>query len=374
MVFRNEQGFSLVSVMISAGLLGMIAMGTMRLMKTQSRSAKTTEAKFETSQIVNDIRLVLGEKDSCRATFGIISGNPNTGIYDPNDTPAGSIFEIIQVVKTPSGDEERIRFVADPNPETAPQVGSTGVKLLGISLDSSNHGNIDPDSTGSTDLVVELYRGSDVYGAQRVSKRIKLNVLTSDDADGFMIDCSTAGVNSTQNISKHTCESLGGTYVDPSSEPNRVGGADCRDLSINGDTQFNGNVTIEGTSEFAMVSDKTLKTNIQPLQIPLRDLRRLRPVSYDWKSNGKNDIGFIAQNVQEVYPELVSAASNGKLAVRYPLLTAINLAGLQELDRENSRLRRNVEDLVRENTEIKQELFEIKEILCEMRPEIQGCY
>ena len=55
-------------------------------------------------------------------------------------------------------------------------------------------------------------------------------------------------------------------------------------------------------------SDSRLKDNITDLQYGLNEILKLRPVSYNWKNDNINQgkqFGFIAQEVQEVMPELV---------------------------------------------------------------------
>ncbi len=40
---------------------------------------------------------------------------------------------------------------------------------------------------------------------------------------------------------------------------------------------------------------------------------QLQPVEFDWKSNKKHDIGFVADSVKEVYPNLVSTNAQGEV-------------------------------------------------------------
>jgi hypothetical protein len=54
-------------------------------------------------------------------------------------------------------------------------------------------------------------------------------------------------------------------------------------------------------------SDMCLKENILEINNILEKALQLRPVSFKWKSNGINDIGFIAQDVEEIFPNLVSS-------------------------------------------------------------------
>ena len=47
------------------------------------------------------------------------------------------------------------------------------------------------------------------------------------------------------------------------------------------------------------------KDNIADLDINTENIYDLRPVSFDWKSNGKSDFGYIAEEVHDILPELV---------------------------------------------------------------------
>lgn len=53
-------------------------------------------------------------------------------------------------------------------------------------------------------------------------------------------------------------------------------------------------------------SDVRLKENIVPLDVGLKEVMKLRPVEFDWKKTGKHSFGFIAQELQQHLPKLVS--------------------------------------------------------------------
>lgn len=56
-------------------------------------------------------------------------------------------------------------------------------------------------------------------------------------------------------------------------------------------------------------SDRTLKKNVTPLTGVLNKVLSLRPVTWNWKtdkSNASLEYGFIAQEVEEILPQLVS--------------------------------------------------------------------
>ena len=75
-----------------------------------------------------------------------------------------------------------------------------------------------------------------------------------------------------------------------------------------------GQISAVSTSITA-ISDARLKTNIQPIKYGLDTITALKPVMYDFIENdlvqGQPDnLGFIAQDVKEVVPELVSEGQN----------------------------------------------------------------
>ena len=77
--------------------------------------------------------------------------------------------------------------------------------------------------------------------------------------------------------------------------------------------------------EITAYSDRRLKTDIQALN----DRGLLNPVTYI--KDGKRQIGFIAQEVQEAYAELITEDVNGYLSLNYQQLTAVLSAQINDL-------------------------------------------
>lgn len=77
-------------------------------------------------------------------------------------------------------------------------------------------------------------------------------------------------------------------------------------------------LTVNGT--FDNRSDEKAKQNIQDVpQDQIQNIDKLRPVNFEWKNNPKGGInsGFIAQDVEKVYPHLVSTDPNGHKNLNY---------------------------------------------------------
>ena len=85
-------------------------------------------------------------------------------------------------------------------------------------------------------------------------------------------------------------------------------------------------------------SDKRLKTDIRPIENALERVDKLKGVYYHWKDDKKEkqEIGVIAQDVQQQFPELVNTDKNGILSVDYIKLTAILIECVKDLKQQIS--------------------------------------
>jgi hypothetical protein len=94
-------------------------------------------------------------------------------------------------------------------------------------------------------------------------------------------------------------------------------------------------------------SDKRLKENIKPIKSALDKVSKLQGVTFDWKKSDsilkiKKDIGFIAQDVQKVVPELVRENENGMLSMRHQGIAPILLEAIKELKAEIDELKKQI--------------------------------
>lgn len=62
---------------------------------------------------------------------------------------------------------------------------------------------------------------------------------------------------------------------------------------------------ITAFSTFAFSSDSNLKYDISTINNSLENIEKLRPVSFNWKKNNEYEIGFIANEVEEIFPGLI---------------------------------------------------------------------
>ena len=104
-------------------------------------------------------------------------------------------------------------------------------------------------------------------------------------------------------------------------------------------------------------SDIRLKENIIPLENNLEKVLQLKPSSFRWKiQDRENDIGLIAQDVEKVIPELVKEKSSiGKTkelldgdkhkTVDYSKLTTLLIGAVQEQQKQIDELKKKLEEL-----------------------------
>jgi trimeric autotransporter adhesin len=130
----------------------------------------------------------------------------------------------------------------------------------------------------------------------------------------------------------------GGLHSDTTDNPGTGGTLRMR-LSNTGQLQ-----TTTGT--ISTLSDARLKDHIQDYTHALDQINALRPVRYHYRDAGTAafqaegmHLGFVAQEVQHVFPQWVSAGDDGNLMLSMRGFEAVAVRALQELDAENTELR-----------------------------------
>ena len=111
-------------------------------------------------------------------------------------------------------------------------------------------------------------------------------------------------------------------------------------------------------------SDARLKTEVRSIEKPLDMIDALDGVSYRWKRKDELDgdgtqdttpqrncdtkrhVGFLAQGVQKVLPEVVSEDENGYLSINYGNVVALLVEGIKELRKENRVMKEQIAQLI----------------------------
>ena len=174
---------------------------------------------------------------------------------------------------------------------------------------------------------IKLGTGDDleIYHSSNGNNYIKadsgeLTIYTASDADLYI---------KTNNENAIKCDSNGAVelYYDNSKKLETVTGG----VSVTGDMTASGNVTA--------YSDAKLKTEIHTINDALGIVGKLRGVNYKWLRNGQSDIGVIAQEVEEVIPEVVKETEDGTKTVDYSRIVSVLINAVNELKAEVDELK-----------------------------------
>ncbi len=110
-------------------------------------------------------------------------------------------------------------------------------------------------------------------------------------------------------------------------------------LSLIGD----GNATLAGL--LTQSSDIRLKKNIQKMSDISQKINQIRGVYFDWKDTNRSQnqqIGFIAQEIEKVFPQLVETDAKGYKSVAYANMTAVLLEALKEQNKRIEYLEKEI--------------------------------
>jgi len=110
-----------------------------------------------------------------------------------------------------------------------------------------------------------------------------------------------------------------------------------------GATIYAGNATFGG--DVTISSDIRLKSNIVSLGSTLSKLLLIDGKSYTMNSDGKDKIGVLAQEVQEVFPELVGEDTEGMLTVNYQGLVPVLINALKEQESKINDQQNQIDEL-----------------------------
>ena len=117
--------------------------------------------------------------------------------------------------------------------------------------------------------------------------------------------------------------------------------SDAFKVMFNGDATVSNDLTVSG--DVVVSSDARLKSNIVSLGSTLSRLLLIDGKSYEMK--GKQKIGVLAQDIKEVFPELVTEDSNEMLAVNYQGLVPVLINALKEQESKFEKQQAEIDEL-----------------------------
>ena len=106
-------------------------------------------------------------------------------------------------------------------------------------------------------------------------------------------------------------------------------------LKVAGNGYFSGTLT--------EASSLAIKENIENFTPSIDKINKIRPVKYNKKGSDKKEIGLIAEELEELFPELVEKDENGNPSgVNYSRAVTVLLGGFKELYKELQEIKKRI--------------------------------
>jgi len=216
----------------------------------------------------------------------------------------------------------------------------SGNQILGGNITSAN--NISSTSTGSFTYLSTTEIGSSGDFTLDSSGDI---ILDADGTDIILKDAGTAFGRFKRDSSDFIIKSEANNndIVFRGQDGGATITALTLDMSEGGNAQFTANISgseIEASGDVIAFgsSDERLKDNIQPIENSLNKVDKIGGYTFVWNDKqstyeGK-DVGVIAQEIEEVLPEVVMTRGNGFKAVKYEKIVPLLIESIKELKQE----------------------------------------
>ena len=236
-----------------------------------------------------------------------------------------------RITLTPSGDDLTIATTAEVNQNAFAYIGVG--EYDGTTQSSINAVMMSANGV-STTANINFWKGFDISGSG-LATTVKLH---NDRRSQYSSDDVWHGNTHDYMFSD---ASLGLRFYTAGAEEMR--------LENDGDLHVDGDVIAFSTT----VSDERLKENIQVVDNALDKVCQLKGVTFDWKKDGENSAGLIAQDVEKVLPSAVKEKGLPFKAdddqeyktVEYSQVTSLLVEAIKELKEENKLLRADIESL-----------------------------
>ena len=284
---------------------------------------------------------------------GIVSGSSQlsgTTITDLTIVNLTTINETASVIFS-SGSNRFGDFGNDTHEFTGSVLITGSLTTIGDVTATSFNGVINATNgviSGSSQLTATLPPGV-VSGSSQVDLTSTTNystgIKTRLDAEGVISGSSQITRTLQQITDTGASTSNAITITNATASTTKTTGA----LIVTGGIGVSGDINAGGDIVAFASSDIRLKNNIVTIENPLEKLSKISGYTFDWNENVQSiysgkDYGVIAQEIEEVFPELVQTRENGYKAVKYDKLVSVLIEGIKELTKQVEYLKTKIEN------------------------------
>lgn len=178
----RQTGFSLVEIMMAAGMMGILSLGVMHLMTNQQAVLNHAETRTGELEIINQVRSLLADREVCLANL------EGLRIGDELDHFIGA--------------------VGSPLYSVGQRYSQNGLKLESIEVQSDQLPSGEALGTAELSFTFERLRQSS--GPPKVTRSVA--ILVKQGPDGRIQDCYSDVDGAIMTAKMKVCESLGGEY------------------------------------------------------------------------------------------------------------------------------------------------------------------
>ena len=338
-------GYSKVYVDIGSGIE--LKLVTKRDLISEELTVVSPEVPPYVNYIANNI---VHHNTVSSYTWSSTSNSAITGTVTPHSAPSGD--EEVTITLSESGTiyfkyKWVIRAISGRN-HTTTAAGSTTYTDSSFTTAASQSDTF--SSLGSYDTNVDIAIESNFVeikagGIQVVSNPERYVRINRVDANTTFYKVFGTSSNATPIFKITGSFAETDTIVPSATNDVNLGDSNRRWKSIYGVTgYFSGNITAFHSS------DERLKENIINLDGSLAKVLKLRGTRFDWKKGNEevhpyegNDIGFVAQEVKEILPEVIGEMHGGYYGLKYEKLTPILVEAIKELSAKVEALEKKLE-------------------------------
>jgi hypothetical protein len=215
--------------------------------------------------------------------------------------------------------------------------------VAGTSYVTASGGNIGIGTTIPTSKlnVVGVVSATSFYG-QSATFASNVSIANSASITGplIFVNANSSGIITSTGVNVGSAVTISTGGINVNSGSLNVGTAV---------TIASGGINVTGiitATDFNSTSDRNLKENIKVIVDPIEKINKINGVEFSWKSNKAQSIGVIAQELEEIFPELVSQ-NNSHKTVNYNGLIGVLIEAVKEQQKQIDSLKEQIEKLDR---------------------------